>query len=272
MSGISSDVVLAVARVATTFAPPASPLVEHPKTATGFWVGDAHGRRAFVLNKHSVWPSLAFENPGGLSLAKVAIEIRVGTRTGNQVAISFSEKDFLEVSSLSHSLVVHETADCAALIDPEFKGGLGTHLPIPVKLADLADQAFLAERAHIMDLASFVGYPGAGGLWDEGNGMPIARLASLASLPAIPFTNSKIGTSDVGLVAGLSFGGSSGSPLWLHAKPGVPPRLLGLMSGHGETTDAPESKGTVFAHMGLSWFTRSTSVLELLTAHGFQVG
>lgn len=124
-----------------------------------------------------------------------------------------------------------------------------------------------------MDLISFLGFPGSGAShwWDQTWHTPIARQAGIASWPHIPFCNSEIKTSDVTLVSGLSFSGSSGSLVLLHEKgipPGdildpmyAPPTILGIMSGHWWE---PSAEPTMFHHSGLSYYTRSTSILELL--------
>lgn len=279
MSIISDHVVFAVNRVMTIFDNPSAPLAPCPRSATGFWVSDTQRRKAFILNKHSVSPALAFREPNGLSLKEISLELRFSTKIGNQVSFGSEieeETKFFKVNNFTQSLIIHETADCAALIDPELVSEQNSYIPIPLRIEDIANQAFLASQANIMDLAFFIGYPGNQGLWDEKRVLPIARLSSLASMPHMSFTNSLIETADVGLVAGLSFGGSSGSPLWLRSEPGVEPKLIGLMSGHSEVVDNEkyelrDNKGTVFTHMGLSWYTRSTAILELLIEQGGMV-
>ena len=125
-----------------------------------------------------------------------------------------------------------------------------------------------------MDFVSFIGYPGSNGLgwWDQRWNTPIARMATIASNPAVPFTHDSISTADVTLVSGLSFSGSSGSPVLLHQKglrtsglvvdPAfTPAMLLGIMSGHWwDVTEKP----AMFKHSGLSYFTRATSISLLL--------
>ena len=69
------------------------------------------------------------------------------------------------------------------------------------------------------------------------------------------------------LFRSLSFSGSSGSPVISHEKgiPGisgyVEPKILGIMSGHW-WDEEPESG--MFFHSGLSYFTRVTSIRELV--------
>ncbi len=80
------------------------------------------------------------------------------------------------------------------------------------------------DRLQIADEAFFIGFPGFDGrMWfEEAAVLPIARTASLASIPSVPFTNTHIRTADVLMVAGLSFSGSSGS-IVINRRQGIPP-------------------------------------------------
>jgi hypothetical protein len=98
-------------------------------------------------------------------------------------------------------------------------------------------------------------------------------LATLASIPAVEFRNDAVKTTEVMLVSGLSFSGSSGSPV-LNQRKGIPPggdindpsyvpsKIIGIMSGHfwENPDDAPE----MFRHSGLSYLTKSTAILALI--------
>lgn len=84
--------------------------------------------------------------------------------------------------------------------------------------------------------------------------------------------------ASVYIVSGLSFQGSSGSPVFLHlsgikiqSSNGISvtgatdtlrvQKIIGIMSGHWrEQSDTP----SMFKHSGLSYYTRSTAILDLL--------
>jgi len=70
-----------------------------------------------------------------------------------------------------------------------------------------------------------LGFAGFGGrTWfDEAAILPIARTATLASIPSMSFTNSEIRTSDVLMVAGLSFAGLERQPSVINRRKGIPP-------------------------------------------------
>lgn len=264
--GVPDDVVWVVNRVETTFGNPATPALAHiKKIGTGFWLRNRQGARAFILNKHSIDPLLAFQHPGERSLVQLRIELRQLIIRDDGSLTAYDPTKFFRVANLSRSLVVHDTADCAALIAPSFVDPAAEFQSIELRLSSLADADCLSHHAKLMDLASFIGYPGDPPLWDERSTTPIARLCSLASLPGQAFTNARITTSDSALVSGLSFGGSSGSPLWHHSTRGQEPKVLGIMSGHANVGDGP-----AIHHSGLSWYTRATSIRHLLSHHGFQ--
>lgn len=122
---------------------------------------------------------------------------------------------------------------------------------------------------------SFIGFPVD--WYDTDWNLPIVRPLNIACLPEIPFTNSNIETSDVHLVSGLSFKGSSGSLVIMHSKgidikveggltmdgkPFAPCSILGIMSGH--FWDKEEDIPKMFRHSGLSYYTRASSIRELL--------
>jgi hypothetical protein len=157
---------------------------------------------------------------------------------------------------------------------------------------DIANEEFFKNNLNVMDNASFIGFPGKGGhpWYDTFWNLAIARTVNIASHPAVPFTNKEIKTSDVMLVSGLSFSGSSGSPVLSHSKlsgAAVPyltgaqepsqlqysfipiirwinnnityPKLIGIMSGHWEEDASSllggngKSGSDVFHHSGLSY-------------------
>lgn len=187
------------------------------------------------------------------------------------------ETFFVSVANLDKCVHCHELADVAVLENP----ALPTPHPVvshsTFTLEELATEQFLTESVGPMDVASFIGFPGRNGKqwWDQRWDLGIARTVNLASYPGIPFTNENIRTADVGLVSGLSFSGSSGSPIISHQKGieglqfGNPltggmyikPRILGIMSGHWWDE---EPQADMFQHSGLSYFTRATAIRELL--------
>ena len=169
---------------------------------------------------------------------------------------------------------LHETADCALIVAAKGLAFNKGYEPFEFPDSYLADAAFIEEQARMMDQLSFVGFPGtAGGIpfWDQEWNLPVARQAIISSLPGRSYVHRGIGTGDAMLVSGLSFSGSSGSPVFFHeigersgfgTHEHVPDRIVGIMSGHWWTDDnVPE----VFRqHSGFSYLTSSRSILALI--------
>jgi hypothetical protein len=270
MSDVPEWVVYAIVRLRPTF----SSAINKPKSgiATGFVV-DCDGWFALVTNRHVVEPSLRSPS-SDWRLTRLEVQVRQAVGESHKSEVQFVELD-LERSKFAASPdadVVAIGMSVAPLLDPIWTTG-GIHAD------NIADESFLSERTKLMDFASFVGFASSktAPWWDEVWNTPIARFASLASLPSRPFTNKAIKTADVGLVSGLSFSGSSGSPLFLHAKGQLgttigdasyqPPKLIGIMSGHHwELDQSPEPE--LLRHSGLSYYTRATSVHDVLRRLG----
>lgn len=261
MTGISKDIVFGVNRVRMQFVDAIGN--DKTGTGTGFFLRGASGRVIFITNRHNLDGEMKLG--GSYKLNKV--ELLVRSHTSQHVPLA--ETKWIEVDMHRTTLLKAPAADVALLTDIQFSVPIGNVFGYKAMNVRVADQDSILRGAQIMDPVSFVGYPGSGGIpwWDQQWNTPIARAATIASDPAIPFTNPEIETPDVALVTGMSFSGSSGSPVFTHAKVGVvgaePPMLIGIMSGH---LIDEEARKHPYRHSGLSYFTRSTSIVPLLAA------
>ena len=271
MSGIHPGAMLAVCRVLVTF----RDRIGNGKeiSGTGFWVNDGDSNY-FVTNRHNVDPTLKLGNETPFKLESMRIQLRQQESPGKWLPAIF----LVSVTNLAESLKCHSSADVAVLKDPSLDSDDPLVGHSTFNIEELADDQFLAESIGPMDAASFIGFPGQDGRvwWDQQWHFPISRTVHISSWPRIPFSNDAISTSDVTLVSGLSFSGSSGSPVISHQKgmsgftsegkggsKYVETRILGIMSGHW-WDDEPDNG--MFHHSGLSYFTRATSIRELLAA------
>jgi hypothetical protein len=267
MSGINQSIVLDVVRLRTSFKDD----VGNSKvvSGSGFWMKHKQGR-IFVTNKHNVDPSLKLGSETPYGLEQLAIELRLFDQNVPKAATQYFSVDLIHSPP-----ALSDSADVAIFFDPSFLTPCDSYRPGNVLSSlDLADAAFFVNSVALMDTASFIGFAGnsVSRWWDSKWNLGVARTVNIASVPGIPFTHEDIRTSDTILVAGLSFSGSSGSIVVLHEKsikPGlgldnpnyVPAKVIGIMSGHW--WDADQNPG-MFHHSGLSYFTRSTSILSLL--------
>jgi hypothetical protein len=264
MRNLNPEIVFSIAQIFSTFVDSLGN--RRTVSGTGFLLAVDTSFKVFVTNRHNLDPTLKLTSD--FSLQHLEIRLRHKSPDGWSADTKMTSVD-LQRTRIVHSL----GADVSLVVTPKFLNLPPQHTLYAINTTNLADQSFFAEKVAITDLLSFVGYPGSGNTkwWDEKWQTPVARLASQASAPQFPFTNAGISTSDVSLVSGLSFAGSSGSMVLLHDK-GVPPgviddpayapgTIVGLMSGHWwDSAKDPE----IFRHSGLSYYTRSTSILELI--------
>lgn len=266
MSGINPAIFTAVCRLKVYFTDDIGNSKEI--VGTGFWVKNGE-TPFFVTNKHNVDPKLKLGENTELKLNRLEIQLR--RQIGDKLLPPVS---FFSVENITQALRIHPTADVAILLNPSIvASGFGFNW---FSVPEIATAEYLSNSVAAMDIASFIGYPGLSGKpwWDEQWQVAVARVVNIASWPAIPFTNTGIKTSDVTLVSGLSFSGSSGSPIILHQKgikvgggltggAYVEPKVIGIMSGHWWGHESPDD---IFFHSGLSYFTRAPAITELLNA------
>ncbi len=240
---------------------------------SGFFLELNESNHAFVTNKHNLDASLKMGEETTLKLKSVEIELRKITNT--------EETEYSREVKFCHAnfqAFVHKSSD-VALISCEFlKEDIDNNFCFPklIKIKDLADQNHFEKHVNVFDTASFIGFPGTSSSqwWDTRLNMAIARTITISSMPHIPFINEAIKTSNALVVNGLSFSGSSGSLVASHSKgiktgngmsggEYVEPKIIGIMSGHWwDENSTPE----MFKHSGLSYITRSTSIIDILTS------
>ena len=210
---------------------------------TGFWLALNPKNPIFITNRHNFDPTMKLGSRTKFSLHKVEIQLRQVDDQGGWL----SETEFFSIWNPVESIHFAQDTDCAIVANfsweyrkPDFRCGVVT-----MKSDEIADQDFFCTKLKMKDHISFVGFPGgiSAPWFDVSRQLPIARSASIASMPEIPVENPSIPTKDVTLVSGMSFAGSSGSPVFSLQK-GIPlaggvdhdayapPRLIGIMSGH----------------------------------------
>ena len=245
---------------------------------TGFWIKKSDRTHHFATNRHNLDPKM-HESLKAFSLRKLEIELRRITDIApKKQTIHFTNGlKFFDVPQLPDAIRWSENADCAIvdgsafLSDPEYQPAHS------INVTDLADLDFL-EKLRISDIATFIGFAGEDShfWWDTKSGIPVGRIAFLASLPGFFFEHPDIPSKNITLVNGLSFSGASGSPVILHQRgingrsessgnmPSIilndtnylDSKVIGIMSGHFPSN--------AFRHSGMSYFTNSTALLELL--------
>lgn len=275
MIDITEAVALKVTRIRTTFS---DDIGNPPRRGIGtaFWLETAEGNYVLVTNRHNVDPRLLFTDPDGWNLISLEVELRwVDDEEADDPTKGGTE--FFTISEPERRLFLSPN-DCALLADPfDERPDQYAHQGVShFHEEDLASEHHLIEEMVMLAPVFFIGFPNT--WWDQERTLPIARIANVGSMGE--FHNDRIKTGDVCLVTGLSFAGSSGSPVVAFGKQleagslgsyDLPPKLVGVMSGHFPFNEQ-DGPGMPL-HAGLSYFTRSTSILGLIDqarAQGFR--
>lgn len=248
-------------------------------SGTGFWINIDEDTTAFITNAHNVNAGLVNSEYKDHKLEKMEIELRelIDKEDGKKVVKT--ETDLVHVEF--EEIIQHNTADVAILVNPRYGEGGKPISPMHIPKEEIADRSYFSEAVGVCDEANFIGFATyirgkmRFNLWDTASNLPIIRPANISSVPHLDFKNQAIRTSDVCLVSGLSFSGSSGSPVFSRQKDVVfnhetqqlhggiaKAKLIGIMSGH--VWDEPREEEV---HSGISYFTKSTAILELIETY-----
>lgn len=130
-------------------------------------------------------------------------------------------------------------------------------------LEDLADENFFKTQLAPFDVVSFSGFPEE---HDKLAERPLIRGGRVASDPKFDFSLQGKAAGHCIAYEAFSHGGASGSPVYAPARgiQGIPGsrsgRLVGINAGHVNRE--------MGQHTGLSYFYRSTVILEILNDQG----
>jgi hypothetical protein len=273
MSGLPLDVCLAICRMEAQFADDNG--TPRSVTGTGYWMFSPCGKTVFVTNKHNLDLGFCNFSDKNFKLKKIGIELR-----------DFSVDKYRPIPKMfflsSYEPILSTNADVAILHNITFKEQLGNFGFRNLQAKTwLADSSIFDQYYGIAQEVFFLGFPH--GKYDEEGNLPIASHAIFSSIPNRSFKNKFIKTDDIILVDGRSFKGSSGSPVFtfprglfigtdkggpINSDGYCPQKIVGIMSGHlyqeGKwISDFDQKREDFLNHSGKSYFTRSTSILEL---------
>jgi len=240
-----------VQKLSTTF----SDDIGNQKTGngTGFWLQAKSGKEYFVTNRHNVDPTMSCELTKSYTFKSITICLRA-----YDLRNALPQGDIKQYTCSASELKIHWPFDKSdvVLLEPI------TTMLIPRdpnhKLISLPEELITySRRPEIFELLYFMGFPGKDRK-DAAYDFPVVRSCSIASFPEIDYSleDKTIPTSQTCLVEGLSFGGSSGSPIMRINKQHV--ELMGIMSGHFNEAGEAEK------HSGLSYFTKADSIKRII--------
>jgi len=236
--------------------------------ASGIWFATPKGGKNlfYATNRHLVdydFDKKGWHHMGANSIASVDIELR--KFNGNTP--SHETKFFNLVSPPNKVYYPKDNSDLAIIsistnqtvFQNATKQG---YRPMCISMDSfLADNTYFIKSLKLVDSVSFIGFPK--GVFDTDRNLPIARNANIASAPSLPFKNDAV-EGEIVLVSGLSFGGSSGSPVisipvgnkGIGVGRVLESKLVGIMAGHLVDKDDK--------HKGLSYFIKSPKIIDTL--------
>lgn len=239
-------------------------------TGTAFFVQNRNKEVCLVTNRHVLDPG--YSEPSGkfrgASLTGVWVESFLAqggdsSKRPNQRLVVDVQ---LALSPIKFAADYHE--DVAAFIGPKIltRSGGTASVDFYVEASYLADDVWIEENLSVCDFVAFPGFP----TWhDKLEGRPILRTGTIASDPRSNYSDVPEPRGRRIAYEAFSFGGSSGSPVFATEKGfrgggGLvvtghrEGRLVGINAGH--------LQGPQGVHSGVSYFIKSSSVLDLI--HG----
>ncbi|WP_334051541.1 serine protease [Burkholderia cepacia] len=228
-------------------------------TGTGFVVTDNEGRPWVVTNRHVLDPD--FRQPAakylGYKLCSIAL---FGRRDDGSVF------DYVIDPAKGRMLVHENTENDVIIFEPwviSTNGDVLNQLGRYFTLEQLADEAYFRDELYPTDVVCTSGYPDP---HDKLSRRPVMRTGAIASDPRYSYTWDKTDRGDVVAYDGFSLPGASGSPVFALGrgaahldKDSRGGRVVGVNAGH---------KNGMGGHTGISWFYKSTVILEILRKEG----
>ncbi len=223
---------------------------------TGFFIATKDGQAAFITNRHVLDPKYRKIDVHE-SMRLIEHRILGKTRQGDTYEMLVDP----EQAPLFPEKIED---DIACIVDPRCKSlspsaDVFYHLGIET----LASEYFFSEQLYPGEQVFYAGFPDP---HDKLAQRPILRCGTIASDPRYPYSHTEEHEGARVAYEGFSSGGASGSPVWAAARsfenyPGSRTgAVVGVNAGHIE--------GEFGAHSGISFFYKSTVLLELLRKAG----
>lgn len=237
------------------------------KIGTGFFVRTQPGDLWLVTNRHIL--DLGYSESAGTAIGARLIGIRVegfAAADGNPHILP-RERVIMELAEFSGpSFPTHYDEDvaCVKPLGVLLPEGGEAKVDFFVNDTDLADDAWIESKLSVSD---FIVYPGFPPWHDQCENRPILRTGTIASDPRTNYSDEPTSKGRRVAFEGFSFAGSSGSPIIATQKgfcagPGITvsgfreSRIVGINAGH--------LRADMFGHSGVSYFIKSSSILELV--------
>ena len=236
-------------------------------SGTAFFVKNAKGEICLLTNRHVVdldykQKTAKYKN---FKLTRVVVYNKeknkiTGLPTEENKLIIVNHKDFI------YSNIENDVACLRNIQVIEASGKRPLAINYWIAYDFIANKVRLEEKLTICDFVAFPGYPD---WYDRKNNLPILRTGTIASDPRFDYSYDGNDNGKVIAYEAFSFGGSSGSPVFAIEKGIIvgdglsggghrEVMLIGINAGHLPID------GVVNSHSGISYFYKSTTILELI--------
>lgn len=231
-------------------------------TGTCFFVKNKNDTLCLVTNRHVL--DISYKN-GDELLKKYSLKkINISGKRG-RVGDNFPEADLLfsVAPNVKFSDNPHNDIACITKIIP-LSQDISINYFIPYSF--FACEPDFQQKLEVCDFLAFPGFPE----WhDKREKRPILRAGTISSDPRFNYSYGDTVEGDCVAYEAFSFSGSSGSPVFALQKgpkpgPGIDfpgfrdLLLIGINAGHLKTVDK--------LHSGISYFYKSTAILEVIDA------
>lgn len=241
-------------------------------SGTCFSVRDESGVPTIVTNRHNVDPT--FKKPEDERYFLAAMNVRGFSRSATGVPernVNF----VIQSAMISYPSSKDDDIACVSVIKVFSNLSRDIRLDYSIASSDLAQEDYFQEKLHVLDELAFPSYQKP---HDSAQGRPIMRKGYVSSDPRVNYSfkdvqnpNKSVMGSAIAYEA-YSLPGSSGAPVVTlpvklaigQKRPGGlrGPAIIGVNAG---SISVPNPNGSGPAYSGISYFYKSTSILEALT-------
>ena len=236
-------------------------------SGTAFFVTNSKGELCLITNRHIV--DLDYKQLNSKYKNFKLIQIVVYSKKfNNNTGLPTDSQNFIIINhnELAYSTKIENDVAClknVKVLNPFQKE---TIIDFHVEYAMIADRRKLDETLVVCDFVAFPGFPD---WYDKKNNSPILRTGTIASYPRFDYSFSGLDDGEVIAYEAFSFDGSNCSPIFALEKglklgeglTGGGHRevmLIGINAGHLPI------EGVIESHSGISYFYKSSVILELI--------
>lgn len=264
--GLRNDFLYSAIKIDVTF----EDLTKKTKTGSGtaFFVKNSKGETSLITNRHVI--DLDYKQKTAkykdFKLIKIILTVKeIDENTGLP-----TEDNILQVDNFNEFIFSENYEnDVACLKDVHVVclNGKEPFINFSISYENIADIKSLNNKLSVCDFVAFPGFPD---WYDKKNNLPILRTGTIASDTRFDYSFNGNDNGQVIAYEAFSFGGSSGSPVFAIQK-GIKiakgnitggnfreVMLIGINAGHLPI------QGVIETHSGISFFYKSSIILELI--------